>query len=410
MAKTKKMPELRFKGFTDEWEEKELGEVGETYTGLSGKSKIDFGHGNAKYITYMNVFSNPIARPTLVESIEIDNSQNTVKIGDVFFTTSSETPEEVGMSSVLLSECINTYLNSFCFGYRPANFFDNNYLAYMLRSHSVREKIVFLAQGISRYNISKNRVMEIAVPIPNIEEQAPIGSFFQNLDSLIALHQRKHDKLCAVKKAMLEKMFPKEGADVPEIRFKGFSGKWERRKLGEEKDVRDGTHASPQYHSKGHPLVTSKNLSNTGLDLSEVSLISDYDFNEINKRSKVDIGDIIFGMIGTIGNPVIVNREDIAIKNVALIKKSGNVINEFLIPLFKSNIFNEYIRNEYSGSTQTFLGLNKIRDFKFLSPKHDEQLQIGSFFQYLDSLVSLHQHELDKLKNIKKACLEKMFV
>ena len=173
------------------WEQRKLGEVGTTYTGLSGKSKEDFGHGEGKFITYMNVFSNAISDSEMVEPIEIDTKQNEVKKGDVFFTTSSETPEEVGMSSVLLEDCENTYLNSFCFGYRPIEKFDNRYLAFMLRSSEMRKKITFLAQGISRYNISKNRMMEIEIPIPSLAEQQKIGSYFQSLDNLITLHQRK---------------------------------------------------------------------------------------------------------------------------------------------------------------------------------------------------------------------------
>ena len=149
------------------------------------------GHGEGRYVTYMNVFTNAISSPKMVEPIEIDSKQNEVKAGDVFFTTSSETPEEVGMSSVMLENRPNTYLNSFCFGYRPIEKFDNYYLAYMLRSDSVRESIVFLAQGISRYNISKNRVMEIEVPFPQMEEQRLLGAFFSNLDNLITLHRRK---------------------------------------------------------------------------------------------------------------------------------------------------------------------------------------------------------------------------
>ena len=185
------VPEIRFAGFTDDWEQRKLGEVGTTYTGLSGKSKEDFGHGEGKFITYMNVFSNAISDSEMVEPIEIDTKQNEVKKGDVFFTTSSETPEEVGMSSVLLEDCENTYLNSFCFGYRPIEKFDNRYLAFMLRSSEMRKKITFLAQGISRYNISKNRMMEIEIPIPSLSEQQKIGSYFQSLDNLITLHQRK---------------------------------------------------------------------------------------------------------------------------------------------------------------------------------------------------------------------------
>ena len=137
----------------------------------------------------MNVFLNPVADLSRTESVEIDKSQNEVQYGDVFFTASSETPEEVGMSSVWLENSVNTYLNSFCFGYRPIEDIDPYYLAYMLRSDSIRSKIVYLAQGISRYNISKNKVMEIDIPLPDKEEQKQIGKYFKDLDNLITLHQ-----------------------------------------------------------------------------------------------------------------------------------------------------------------------------------------------------------------------------
>lgn len=200
-------PEIRFKGFSGEWEGATLGEVGDTFTGLSGKTKDDFGHGEGRFVTYMNVFSNTISDGTLIEPIEIDSFQNEVKLGDVFFTTSSETPEEVGMSSVWMAEIKNVYLNSFCFGYRPKQRFDNYYLAYMLRSFSFREKIIFLAQGISRYNISKRKVLDIKVHYPNFEEQAAIGNYFQNLDTLIIQHQQQFTKLNNIKQACLSKMF-----------------------------------------------------------------------------------------------------------------------------------------------------------------------------------------------------------
>lgn len=202
--KGQKVPETRFPGFTDDWEQRKLGDIGETYTGLSGKTKADFGHGQARFVTYMNVFSNPISNPEMTEPIEIDPKQNEVEVGDVFFTTSSETPEEVGMSSVLLEKRGKTYLNSFCFGFRPSEIIDSYYLAYMLRSESARDKIILLAQGISRYNISKNKVMEIAVSLPSLDEQKLIGQYFRQLDNLITLHQRKLDEMKKQKKALMQ--------------------------------------------------------------------------------------------------------------------------------------------------------------------------------------------------------------
>ncbi|WP_316399428.1 restriction endonuclease subunit S [Enterococcus faecium] len=203
-----KVPEIRFPGFTEDWEERKLGGIGKTYTGLTGKSKEDFGHGDAKFVTYMNVFQNPKATLEQLENVEIDPRQNEVKKGDVFFTTSSETPEEVGMSSVWTHDINNIYLNSFTFAYRPTIKFDLDYLAFMLRSQSVRKKIIYLAQGISRYNISKTKMMDISVPIPvNFEEQQKIGNFFKQLDDTITLHQRKLDLLKETKKGFLQKMF-----------------------------------------------------------------------------------------------------------------------------------------------------------------------------------------------------------
>ncbi len=201
------VPEIRFQNFNVNWTEKSLGDLGNPYTGLSGKNKDDFGHGKGRYITYMNVFTHSVSNKNLTEPIEIDNNQNQVKFGDVFFTTSSEVSEEVGMSSVWMERSENVYLNSFCFGYRPLIDIDSYFLAYLFRSTTFRKKIIFLAQGISRYNISKTQVMKIDVSLPVLEEQQKIGIYFKNLDKLISLNKSELDNLKNIKKACLEKMF-----------------------------------------------------------------------------------------------------------------------------------------------------------------------------------------------------------
>lgn len=173
-----------------------MGNCGTTYGGLSGKTKEDFGHGNARFVPYTNVFDNPLTDTNRLETVEIDSSQNKVAYGDTFFTVSSETPDEVGMSSVWLSDQDDVYLNSFCFGYRQDSTFDPHYLAYMLRSSSIRSDLTLLAQGISRFNISKNKVMELSVPVPSAAEQKQIGQYFARLDSLITLHQRMGPIFC----------------------------------------------------------------------------------------------------------------------------------------------------------------------------------------------------------------------
>ncbi len=202
-----KVPELRFPGFSGEWEEKEFQELGKTFSGLTGKKKEDFNHGAARYVTYMNVYQNVLSSLDMLESVEIDLNQEEVRKGDVFFTTSSETPEEVGLSSVWEHEIANVYLNSFSFGFRPTYNFDIGFLAYMLRSEFIRPKIAPLAQGISRYNISKTKLMEIKVIYPGSKEQAVIGNFFRELDETIELKAQELEKYKDLKKAYLAKMF-----------------------------------------------------------------------------------------------------------------------------------------------------------------------------------------------------------
>lgn len=200
-------PRRRFQGFIGAWEEKKLGEVGITFNGLSGKSKKDFGHGQAEFITYLNVFHNTISDIYGTDNVEIDDRQNQVKYGDIFFTTSSETPEEVGMSSVWIDNRPNVYLNSFCFGYRLLESINIYYIAYLLRSPSIRKEFQLLAQGISRYNISKTKAMDINIPIPSLAEQEKIGNFFQKLDQQIEVQEEKLEKLEKMKKAYLAEMF-----------------------------------------------------------------------------------------------------------------------------------------------------------------------------------------------------------
>lgn len=195
----------------------------------------------------------------------------------------------------------------------------------------------------------------------------------------------------------------------PSYRFEDYTESWEEKKLGEVNDVRDGTHDSPKYVQDGYPLVTSKNLTSEGLDFSDISFISEVDYISINKRSKVETGDIIFGMIGTIGNPVLLKIDGFAIKNVALLKKGGFIDNSFLIQLLQSSSFIKYISLENAGGTQKFLGLSQIRNFQLFSPSLPEQTAIGSFFQDIDQLISLQQRKLEVLKEQKKTYLKLLF-
>lgn len=206
--------ELRFKDENGneypEWEEKTLQQIGFTYAGLSGKTKEDFGFGNGSFVTYINVFRNTLAK-RMIEQVNISEqeNQNPVLKGDLLFTTSSETPNEVGMVSCWDYEIKNLYLNSFCFGYRIYN--HNSYspifLAYMLRSGEYRKKISILAQGSTRYNISKTELMKMKVQCPCMEEQQKIVALLLNLELKTEEEQNKLNELLQYKKGLLQQMF-----------------------------------------------------------------------------------------------------------------------------------------------------------------------------------------------------------
>lgn len=196
---------------------------------------------------------------------------------------------------------------------------------------------------------------------------------------------------------------------IPTIRFKSFLNHWSYTRLKEVKDVRDGTHSSPKYIDTGYPLVTSKNLTDSGLNLEDVSLISDSDYNEINKRSKVEVGDILLGLIGTIGKPVLVETDGFAIKNVGLIKNGGQIQNQFLLQYLKTNLFNKYIQIEMAGNTQKFLGLETLRNTKIPVPSSAEQSAIGSLFCTLDDLLAGYKENLANYQSLKETMLSKMF-
>ncbi|MDK7295884.1 restriction endonuclease subunit S [Lactobacillus jensenii] len=197
-------PKVRFRGFDESWRTEKLKNIGESFSGLSGKKSSDFGHGEAKYITYLNILNNPIIDTKLTDKIEIDNKQHLVKKGDIFFTISSETPQEVGLSSVLDTNLNECYLNSFSFGYRlkEISMFDNLFNSYNFRSPNFRRKMYILAQGISRYNISKKAVLNETICFPKISEQKQIGKLIKLMNSLLSLQQRKLELISALEKGL----------------------------------------------------------------------------------------------------------------------------------------------------------------------------------------------------------------
>ena len=397
-------PKIRFKGFTKDWEQRKLGDMGSTFTGLTGKTKEDFGHGDAQFITYMNVFSNPVANLEMTEAVEIDAKQNRVKKGDVFFTTSSETPEEVGMSCVMPENKDNIYLNSFCFGYRPTEKFDLDYLAYVLRADSFRKEMTFLAQGISRYNISKNKVMEVSIPFPNLEEQTMVGRYFSTLDNLITLHQRKCEQTKNLKKYMLQKMFPQNGAKVPEIRFNGFTHDWEQRKLGD---------VFKEYSEKNHTELSALTIIQGGGTVkredSDRNLM--YDTSNLSNYKMVRKDDFIVHLRSFEGGLEKSSLDGI-ISPAYHTFHSDMADSRFYYPYFRSYEFikHKLVSHVYGIRDGRSIDIDGMKTIEIPYTSIEEQRKIGDYLDCLEHLITLHQRQCDELKKMKKYMLQNMFI
>ena len=198
----------RLPGFSGEWVEKKLGAIGKTYGGLTGKTKDDFGNGDSYYITFLNILNNPVINTDLIERVRIKSTehQNKALKNDLFFNTSSETPEEVGICSVLLNDIENLYLNSFCFGYRiNDNEVHGLFLSYLFRSKQGRELMTSLAQGATRYNLSKSLFNQSLIKMPATKtEQTAIAQILTDMDNEIAQLEKERDKYKELKAGMMQ--------------------------------------------------------------------------------------------------------------------------------------------------------------------------------------------------------------
>ena len=413
-----KNPELRFKNDIDDWETFELGNIGSTYNGLNGKSKTDFGHGEAKYITYMNVYKNTISNPKIVDNIEIDNTQNKVVYGDILFTTSSETPEEVGMSSVWVSNEDNIYLNSFCFGYRPTKELNPIFMGYLLRANSFREQMMLLAQGISRYNISKTKAMKITIELPSLEIQSQIATLLSDIDTKIETQKQKVEKLKIFKSAMLDKMFPKEGQKVPEIRFNGFSGDWEEKELGSVLTLQGGyAFSSKNMSQTGIKIVQIGNVYSNFLDWNNIVYLNE-NFASNCENFFLKENDLVIAMT----RPIISSLKSVKIakiqkddlpcllnQRVGRFLLSNKIVNSFLKCFMETKYFYENVLEKCSSGVQPNISSKDIESIKcYLSPTLKEQEKIGKYFEELDNKIELETNKLNKLKDVKNAMLNKL--
>ena len=253
---------------------------------------------------------------------------------------------------------------------------DKNYFVYAVKYKL--DEMVMKTHGATMKHIVKKDFDATRIPYPSLREQEEIATILDKISMIIEVRKRELQLLDNLIKARFVEMF----GDM----ITNHNG-WENVLLGEVCDVRDGTHDSPQYYSEGYPLVTSKNVTGGKIDFTDCSLICEEDYNKINQRSKVDYGDILMPMIGTVGNPIIVNiDEKFAIKNVALIKFRDNsvVINSFIKALLESDYFDRAVISKVRGGTQKFISLGDIRKLEIYLPPISMQEQFADFVNQVD--------------------------
>lgn len=411
MAADKNIPEIRFKGFEGEWEESKLSEMTDYKNGRGHEDK----QGTSGKYELINLNSISIDGGLKNSGKFIDESDTTLLENDLVMVLSDVGHGDLLGRVALIPENNKYVLNQRVALLRPNNSVNPLFLFVNVNAH----QSYFKAQGagMSQLNISKSSVEDFISHVPSIPEQTQIGTYFQNLDSLISLHQRKYDKLLTVKKAMLEKMFPKEGADVPEIRFNGFDGKWEKKRLGEIATMKarigwQGMKKSEFLEIGDYYLITGTDFANGLIDFSNCNYIS---FERYSQDINIQImnDDVLITKDGTIGKVAYVKDIDKPATlnaGVFVIRGKENICNLFMYHYLAAPYLLDYADKQATGGTIKHLNQNVLVNFPLPFPCFEEQTKIGTFFQNLDTLIMQHQKELEKLKNLKKACLEKMFV
>ena len=252
-------------------------------------------------------------------------------------------------------------------------------------------------------SLTKSDLLKIEIDIPSIIIQQSVVEKLDRVGNCIELLKMQLNKLDELIKSRFGEMFGDMITNPCE---------WNRDKLGKVCDVRDGTHDSPSYYDEGYPLVTSKNVTNGSINFSDCNYICEADFNKINERSKVDIGDILMPMIGTIGKPVIVKTDKpFAIKNVALVKfyPKGLVENVYIHTILKSDYFDRMVISKIRGGTQKFIALGDIRELTISIPPIELQNQFADFVTKVERQKVIVQQSIEKLETLKKSLMQEYF-
>ena len=426
MTKEKVIPQIRFSGFTDTWEQRKLSDTlnflsnntlsrAELSEDTGTYKNVHYGDVLVKFGEYIDAQSTDL--PYIADDEKAKKFESSkLQDGDIIIADTAE-DEAVGkcveignIGDLSIVSGLHTIPCRSKVKFAPA------YLGFYLNSSSYHDQLIPLMQGIKVTSISKSAISDTLISAPtDLSEQGKIGQFFSQLDTLITLHQRKYDKLTKVKKAMLEKMFPENGSPYPEIRFKGFTDAWEQRKLGEiSESFEYGLNAAATEYDGKHKYIRITDIDDsTHLFLQDDLTSPDIDFSTADDYLLQE-GDVLFARTGaSVGKTYIYRRSDGDLYFAGFLiraKIKSDYDADFVFQNTLTDSYDSYIRITSQRSGQPGVNAQEYANFALSVPSLAEQKKIGAYFSHLDSLITLHQRKLEKLKNIKKACLEKMFV
>jgi type I restriction enzyme S subunit len=384
----KKKPAIRFKGFTDSWEQRKLGDMASSFEyGLNAAAKAY--DGENKYIRITDIDDNThkfLTDSLTSPDIDLTGADNyKLTEGDILF---ARTGASVGKSYIYRNSDGLVYYAGFLIRARINEEYDKEFVFQNTLTDRYNKYIAVTSQRSGQPGVNAQEYAEFEINVPKKEEQTKIGTYFRNLDHLITLHQRKYDKLQIIKKSMLEKMFPQSGSCFPEIRFKGFTDSWEQRKFSDVVEIGSGMDYKhlgegdiPVYGTGGYMLSVDSALS----------------------EEKDAIG---IGRKGTIDKPYILRAPFWTVDTLFYCIPKENHDLDFINCLFQTVDWKK--KDESTGVPS--LSKVIINNVEAVVPSFDEQKKIGEYFNSIDHLITLHQREVEKLQNIKKSMLETMFV
>lgn len=398
------IPKIRFKEFTDAWEQRKVTDLSEIYIGLvttMTEHYTDKGHLLIRNSDikdgYFEFGENPIY---LDEEFSEQNKSRMHQLGDVITVHTGD----IGTSAVIGENEVNSIGFATIITRPNQEVLDSNYFATYLNTHTHKQWAISMATGDGRSNYNLKDYTKLEVPIPQIEEQKKIAAYVGNLNYLITLHQRKCDETKELKKYMLQKMFPKKGEKVPEIRFEGFTDNWEQRKLGEVAEFNPKCSLPEVFKYVDLESVVGTEMINEKITSKA----------EAPSRAQrlAQIGDLFFQTVRPYqkNNYLFEKTDKEYVFSTGYAQLRPRINGYFLLTSVQTEVFVKAVLNRCTGTSYPSINSSDLSELKICIPMNNEEsVVVGNYFRSIDNLITLHQRKCDTLKELKKYMLQNMF-